>query len=891
MRLAVLAVLLLFFGAAASPAVRAAEAARQATLPNGLRVVVVPDHLAPVVSTQLAYLVGGNDSPPGFPGTAHALEHMMFRGAEGLDRDQLSELGAQLGGNFNASTSQTVTQYTFTVPASDLPVVLRIEAGRMRGAFIREDDWRQERGAIEQEVSRDLSNPGFVQLIEMQAALFAGSPYENTALGTRPSFEKTDATLLRRFYETWYAPNNAVLVIAGDVDPDVAIRQATEAFAGVPRATVPEHAAVTLPPLVPRTLDLPTSAPVGTVSLVLRMPGYKSADFFAADVLGDVLGSERGALYALSTSGKVLSAGFSFSAYPDVGMAVASADFPAGGDPAPVLAELKRVLADAAAGDIPPDLVEAAKQAEVAQLAFSADSISGLARLWARAVVQQGVVSPDDLLRGYGAVTVDDVKRMAGTLLDTAQAVTIIETPGARRAPGSTASFGGAETFGAAPDHAVALPPWAVAALAAMPDTDTSSPPIVSVLPNGLRLIVQTEHVTPTVSVFGRVREQAELQEPPGQEGVSILTARLFGFGTAQKDRLAYRKAVDDIAAVASAGSSFGLKVLAPRFREGMALLAENQLQPAFPDDAFTVVRAQLSQALAGLLQSPDFRVRRARDAALTPEGDPTRRQPTPATLAALTPADVRAYYKRAFRPDRTTIVVVGDVTVEEAQKVVADTFGAWAVDGATPDIELSPVAGNAPATIRVPDPGSVQDSISLSQTLDVPVSSPDRYRLLLGNTVLGNGFSSRLYQDLRVRTGYVYSVSSFPDWSRTRARFQVAFGADPDKAEAAVALVVRNLRAMQETPVSEAELVRAKAQIVRQLAMGSASVPAIAGGYLRLIDLDLPLDTARLAPARYRAITAADIQAAFAAYVRPNDLVQVVKGPPPADPGKVPAQ
>ena len=879
MRLASRVLAFALLAASMPGAARAADAVT-ATLDNGLRVVVIPDHLAPVVSTQLVYLVGSTDAPPGFPGTAHALEHMMFRGAEGLDRDQLSEISAQLGGSYNASTSQTVTQYTYTVPASDLALVMRIEAGRMRGALMTQADWSQERGAINQEVSRDLSNPAFVMWIEVQAALFKGSVYEDTALGTRESFEKTDAARLKAFYDAWYAPNNAILVIAGDVDPDAAIAQARVVFGPIARRAVPVHAKVELPPLEARTIELPTSAGNGTVTLALRFPGFLAKDFAAADVLGDVLGSERGALFALGENGTALSAGFGFSAYPDVGMGMASAEFPAGSDPAPVLAAMKGVLADIAGGNVSQSLVDAAKQAEVAQLAFSADSISGLARIYARAIAQQGVASPDDLARAYQAVTLADVKRLAKQLLD-APAVTVIETPGGPRRAAGTASFGAPESFGAVPDHAVTLPAWAASALADLPAADGAPAPIATVLPNGLRLLVQPEHVSPTVSVFGRVREVGDIEEPAGKEGVSQVTARLFGFGTATRDRIAFRTAVDDLAATAQAGSSFSLKVLAPRFAEGMALLAENELHPAFPADAFSIVRAQFSQSLAGTLQSPGYKARLAEQAGLAPAGDPSLRQPTPATISALTLDDVRAYHAKAFRPDLTTIVVVGDVTPEEALKVVTASFGPWTAEGAAPEIDLPPLGANAASTVRVPDPGSTQDAVTLAATLAVPVDSVDRYRLNLGNTILGSGFSSRLYQDLRVRTGYVYSVSSAPDWTRTRARYTVSFGADPDKAGAARDLVVRNFRAMQEAPVSEAELTRAKAQILRQLAMGSASVPAIAGGYLRLVELGLPLDTAQKAPARYRAITAAEIQQAFAAYVRPGDLVQVTRGPP----------
>ncbi len=857
------------------------DAVRREVLPNGLQVIVVPDRLAPVVATELTYLAGSNDAPEGFPGTAHALEHMMFRGSAGLDRDQLAELGALLGGLYNASTTESVTRYTYTVPAADLGLALRSEAARMQSLNVTQADWEQERGAIEQEVARDLSSPLFVYSEQARAVLFAGSPLEHDALGTRDSFDKTDAKLLKAFYDTWYVPNNAVLVIAGNVDTAVALAEARAVFSPIPARPVPPHAAINLSPVKPTTLELPTDLSVGLVALTMRMPALTAKDFAAADMLGDVLGSDRGALHALVPAGRALSARFEYEAMQHGGYGTALAAFPRGTDPAPLIADLRRILADAAAGTIPTELVDAARQQELAQLAFQSDSITGLAAAWSRAIAMRGDATPDDLAKAYQAVTQEDVVRVAKLVLDADQMVTAILTPSGANRPTSDARFGGAESFGAAPDHPVVLPDWAEAALATLHAPEPSPPPTETVLPNGLRLIVQPEHVSHTISLAGRVRRVTSTQEPEGQEGVASLTEHMFEEGTETRDRLALRKAFDDLAASESAGSSFSLKVLTPAFEPGVQLLAEHELHPVFPAPAFEVARKQAVQSLQGQRQTPGYKTGRAVVKALVPAGDPSLREATPETVAALQPADISAFYQAAFRPDLTTIVVVGDVTPEEARRVIEAGFGAWSRPGPKPALDPAPLPVNPPSVLRVDNPAQLQDRVILAETVGLNVADPLRYTLELGNTILGGGFSSRLYQALRVRTGYVYSVSSGFDWQRTRALYNVQFGADPGNLAKARALVHEELVRMQTLPVSEAELHRVKAQVLRRLGMADQSVGAIAGNYLRLVDLNLPLNQSQIAAQRYLAVTATDIQQAYAKWLRPDGLAQVVEGPP----------
>src|ERR1700733_14008599 len=169
----------------ANPSLAAESGVLRATLANGLRIVIVRNTLAPVVSTSLNYLVGSDEAPKGFPGMAHAQEHMMFRGSLGLSADQLADIGSMMGGNFNASTTENLTQYLFTVPASDLDVVLHIEALRMANVTDNEQSWNQERGALDQEVAQDVSTPEYVAHYPVRAAMFADTPYKRDALGSR----------------------------------------------------------------------------------------------------------------------------------------------------------------------------------------------------------------------------------------------------------------------------------------------------------------------------------------------------------------------------------------------------------------------------------------------------------------------------------------------------------------------------------------------------------------------------------------------------------------------------------------------------------------------------------------------------------------------------------
>ncbi|MGA7105140.1 MAG: insulinase family protein, partial [Candidatus Deferrimicrobiaceae bacterium] len=688
------------------------------TLPNGLRVVIVRNTLAPVVTTEINYRVGSNEAPKGFPGTAHALEHMMFRGSRGLSADQLSAIVAFLGGDFNADTQQTVTQYYLTVPAEDLEVALRIESIRMRSVLATEALWEKERGAIEQEVAQDLSNPEYLFYQRLLRKMFPGTPYAEDALGTRPSFRKTTGAMLRIFHEEWYAPNNAVLVIAGDVDPGRALSTVKRLFGPIPSRSLPLRPDIRLAPPEPATITLDTDLPYALSVVAYRMPGYDSPDYAAGQVLQDVLDSRRGKLYALVPEGKALSVDFDGSVLPKAATGYAMAAFPGGAGGHALIAEMKRILAGYGENGVPAGLVEAAKNHEIADAEFRKNSVAGLASAWSQALAVEGRNSPDDDIEAIRRVTVDDVNRVARAFLVNETAVVAVLTPKPSGKPVSRKGFGGGESFTPEVAGPIVLPAWAKKVRSLPPVPNSRVNPTVVTFPNGLRLIVQTVSISKTVTVFGHVKNRSALQEPEGKEGIAKVLDALFEYGTTTLDRLAFQEALDEIGAEESAGTSFSLRVLSDRIDRGVGLLAENLLHPALPEEGFAIVRKETADVVAGEEKSPAYLGRRALRSGLFPVGDPALRQALPATVESLTLADVKAFYDATFRPDLTTIVVIGTVSPERAKEVFGKWFGGWNASGPKPETDLPRVPDNKSSVSAVPDTSRVQDEVTLAQTL-----------------------------------------------------------------------------------------------------------------------------------------------------------------------------
>jgi zinc protease len=874
--------IIFFLGVTLTGTVSASEVLR-GTLKNGLQVVVVQNRLAPVATTMVNYRVGSNEAPEGFPGMAHAQEHMMFRGGPGLTAEQLANIIAFLGGSFNANTQPDLTQYYFTVPAEDLELALRIEAQRMRAVFDSDELWERERGAIEQEVAQDYSNPKYLFYKRLLARMFAGTPYAYDALGTRSSFKKTTGAMLKQFHESWYGPNNALLVIVGDVDLKKTMALVEALFADLPARPTPPRSPVTLAPLKPEKIRLESDLPYVLAVVAYRLPGYNHPDFAAGQVLADILDSQRGNLYALVPRGQALSAGFSTTLLAQAGMGYAMAAIPQGGDGSALIRRMKAVIGEYLSRGFPEDLVAASKRREIAAAELQKNSIEGLAAVWSQALALEGRRSPEEDLEAIKKVGVDDVNRVARSFLVNETAITALLTPRPSGKAVSTKPFHGKESFAPKETKEVPLPEWAQKALTPPTLPKSHVHPQVFLLSNGLRLIVQPEKISRTISLFGRVKTRSELQTPQGKEGVAELLEDLFSYGSVNLDRLAFQKAADDIAADIDGGAKFSLQVLSEHFDRAVQLLADNLLHPALPASAFKVVKRESISLVKGKRQSPGYKAGRALLSGLYPARDPLQREVTPRSLASLSLQDARDYYKKTFRPDQTTMVIVGDVTPEEARTTITKYFGSWQARGPRPNTDLPPAPPNRGSQILISDAGRVQDEVILAQTLGLTRSAPDYYALQVGNAVLSGAFyATRLYRDLREKAGLVYSVESEVEANKTRGLFQVSYACDPPQVFKARTMVVENLKKMQTGLITPDELRQAKTLLVRQVTLTEAGIDGIGGRLLELSGLDLPLDEPLKAAGRYLETSAEEVRGAFARWIRPRDLVQITLGAKP---------
>lgn len=422
---------------------RATTRASESRLANGMRVVVIPDHRAPVVTHMVWYQVGAADEPKGVSGIAHFLEHLMFKSTEKIAIGEFSKIVARLGGQDNAFTGHDATAYFQRIAKERLGEVMGMEADRMVNLRLTEKEVLTERNVIlEERRSRVENSPSALLDEQMDAALYLNHPYHIPVIGWENEMARLSQEDALTFYKRYYAPNNAILIVSGDVTLDEVVRLAEGTYGKLPsnpqvtarrpRPTEPPH-------IAPRRVDLKDPrAGKASLSRYYYAPSYTTApagDAEALDILMKIAASgATSRLYkklvveqqvASSTQGWYSGSGMDSGKIAITAVAADDADL------AKVETAMDAVLAEIRAGGVTEAELQRAKNSYLADFVYESDNQATLARRygWALAVgrtIDQVESWPDLIAK----VTLDDVKRVAAKYLDVRQSVTGTLVPG-----------------------------------------------------------------------------------------------------------------------------------------------------------------------------------------------------------------------------------------------------------------------------------------------------------------------------------------------------------------------------------------------------------------------------------------------------------------------------
>ncbi|HEY5339686.1 MAG TPA: pitrilysin family protein, partial [Candidatus Aquilonibacter sp.] len=389
------------------------------TLSNGLRVIVVEDHSAPVVQVATWYRFGSLYETPGKTGLAHALEHMLFRGTSNVSSGALDDITARLGAQMNGQTDYDYTEFYFTLPSDKLDVGLYLEADRMQHALLRQSDWNVERGAVLSELDGDASSPFLDLLSRVRAAAYPNSAHGRTAIGLRADVAGANAADIAKYYREWYAPNNAALVVAGDVNHAVVFAKVKKYFGAIPAKRLPTIDRSSPIAATGKVVEAAFPFPYEVVDLAYAIPGDTQPGEPAISTLATLIPNELSPFYqALVQTNIALSLDANADTQVKGGLLNVFIVLSPGHTASEAQHVFQTTMDNLIRDGISGDLTTAAKNLTLAERLYNADSITDFGDLagYTYGVIDEHISDEDSRL---AALTSGDLDAALKTYLST----------------------------------------------------------------------------------------------------------------------------------------------------------------------------------------------------------------------------------------------------------------------------------------------------------------------------------------------------------------------------------------------------------------------------------------------------------------------------------------
>ncbi len=749
---------------------------------NGLRILLYPNEGLPVASVMVTYLVGSRNEATGTTGATHILEHMMFKGTPSNNKDNGGDYSSQMeriGARSNATTYFDRTNYYAVLPSADVPLAIRLEADRMRNLRIDPQDLASEMTVVRNEYERGENNPVRTLIKEIYAAAFHAHPYGDPTIGWLSDIENTSPEKLRRFYDTYYWPENTYLSIIGGFDRQETLQAVIDHYAPLPNSAKPLPVMDTKEPeqLGARRLVIERAGQIGVVTIAYKVPEGTHKDWAALSLLQQLIGADKtGRLYrALEDNGK---AGATFTFAPrlrDPGLFFFAAYL----TPQATHEEAESIMLEEIAKVVKQGISEEelarAKSVIRAETIYQRDGPYAIASQINEAIAMGEWSSYIQLPKEIDQVTTAEVQQIAAKYFVRKQSTTGWFVP----QNNTVATLQSRSPYGPnylkQPDESAAtglLP--ATASIEALPEEPSTTTETNFADSMRTAQVVQIQVVALEMPVKGVVSFVGSFAagtsfSPAEAPALAEMTAAMLDQGTQRKDRFAVAEQLESIGAsiqfkADAHALNFSGKFLRQDAGVVLSLLAEQLKEPAFGNET---LKAQKQRAKAGLLQameSTDYLADAQINRMLYPEGHPNQRPPLQTlidSLDTITVEDLQVFHQKHYGPRSMLLVFAGDIRFEQLTAAVENAFADWegGVDYNTDTDKPNP---STQQTEQVPLADKTSVSVRMGYATGLRRTDPEYIPFMVGNYILGGSFHSRLMEEIRQQRGLTYDIRSY---------------------------------------------------------------------------------------------------------------------------------
>ncbi|HEX9751472.1 MAG TPA: pitrilysin family protein [candidate division Zixibacteria bacterium] len=850
------------------------------TLPNGMDVILHQDPAIPMVAVNVWYHVGSKNEEIGRTGFAHLFEHMMFQGSEHHDSEYFEPL-EKVGGAINGSTSEDRTNYWENVPSNYLELALWLEADRMGFLLpaMTQEKLDNQRDVVKNERRQGLDNQPYAKSYELMLPMLYPDdhPYSWTVIGSMDDLSAASLEDVGNFFKQYYHTANASLCIAGDFDPAEAKRLVEKYFAPLPPGPAVDRLTNWIPQLdgVKRgtaqdNVELPR------LYMAWHTPGYYKPGDAEFDLLANILADGKNSrLYKSLVYDRQIAQ--DVQAYQSSGELSSTFNIVVTAKPGHTLAEMEEavdgILRNVMSSGVTADELAQAKTTWEAGFIRRLQAVGGFGGRADKLNEYNTMLGDPGKLQWdaerYTKPTVNDVMAYARQYLDMNRRVIFTIVPQGTLAESETA-----------PDWTAQPGPG---------DEPTFTPPEIksAKLSNGLEVFLVENHKLPLVQA-NLVLKSGWASDPADRPGAGAMCAELLNEGTRTRDALQISDEEKRLGASLGTSSSFdgstvSLNVLKKNLDGALALMADVTLNPTFPAEELERQRTLYLGRIQQESKQPVQTAIKAFQKMLYPEGHPYA-QPytgsgTEASINAITREDLVGFYQANYYPNNAAIVVVGDITLDEAKTKMEKAFGSWK-PGTVATATVPDVARPASTKVYIVDkPGAAQSVIVCGHPC-MPRNHADWTPMNVMNNVLGGQFTSRINLNLREDKGYAYGAFSFV-WSRSGTGPFVSYASvQTDATKPAIVEMLKEIRDIATTrPLTTTELQDSKNNLIKGFPQDFENFSGIAGQLGSIFQYELPMDDWKTYESRINAVSSEAATAAAKKYLAPDNMVVVVVG------------